>query len=1054
MKTRQRICGESASRFGWAAVHMGCLFLLAVATCLQPVSATRDSAVSGEIGTTSILVDKINPAVKEIDIQVVYLRVVANGSFSMLLWLPGRYGEAILAPESQPVVGSYPWHELRLASLPLKFLKVSTIGLLGMNDFPFERYEAELVLGFNASIVKWAEPRSSLSPDLEQLGIWNVSATIEKSPGPFSKWPGSEDTAKRLGLTSFLSLFVILQHPSSYRELMFLPAWGPLIFLVVVVVVDFLVVGRRLPKKYRKYRVPIAVAVSIGVLRQAVEMGQFTPPELTLPQLLTFLSPAAYVVLSLILLTKDGRTPTKAANKLVSESPGRLANLSLLGSESRARCLASWMATGLPEQKALTLADNPSVGDPKPEYEAPPGSVRLVTGEIGCGKSLILERIHQKALQLSKENVNAPLPLHIYARDVVGRLEEAVLVACDGLGDPRQQGANIVIDRADEIGMGDCSQLLYEARVLAGSWPSTSVVIASRIMPPGEPTQEIARVSELTEEETKALVGLASGREATLGVMYSLPESIREAIKRPLFALLLGLNLRYDEGVPASKAELIANLVQHSHALEKKRDLQINTLLSRLAVVSTDRGGSPVPATEIVSTPDLRELTETGFVVSNRDGTIAFSLPILTQWFAAQSLSTGLARSEDICRDPRRLENWREALAVAISILTRQEASKVLAPIVELEPAFAAGVLSEGVRQWGIHKIPAPPALECGNQLREAMQSWIAGIAPLASLIAPVRADGSLLPAVTQTREESLIAGWLQNGSASTVVTLSSPAEWHSVKLWRGTQRMARPGSHSAWSWKWTKEELAENLKRLLTMRGLTVDARPLIQENNWVVGQAIMKRGSFDNTPISVTEIQNRLDGLSKHDPLLYEEQLLWLAPLREELSRLQKEGQPYLVSPWPGPDWESEGGKIWSPYSSQQMLARARAVYPAAIEIYVRIVDRWFPKFKWLLFTAATLPACLRGTITVDDRGPGISWFLDPQPVGSSTTVELELSNHFKKPELEGLYRKVSALRSAPIRGFRYVGSSILYIWGPAPATKLAYDWLEEDLRWIDWL
>jgi len=732
----------------------------------------------------------------------------------------------------------------------------------------------------------------------------------------------------------------------------------------------------------------------------------------------------------------------------------RLANLSLRESASRARCVGSWMATGLSRQQALALADDPSVGSPRPECEAPSGSIRLVTGKIGCGKSLLLERIHQKALRLSREDVSAPLPLHMYARGLVGRLEEAVLTAYDGLADPRHRGVNLVIDRADEVGIRGCSELLYEARVLAGSWPSTSVVIASRNIPPDAHPEETANVSELTEEESEALIGLAWGREADPALMYSLPESIRDAIRRPLFALLLGSNLRHDEEVPASKGELIAKLVQYSIAREKELDPQLNKLLSKLAIVSTDREGGSVPASEIVSATDLGNLTETGFVVSNRDGTIGFSLPILTQWFAAQSLSAGFVKEEEICRDRRRLENWSDVLAVAISTLTREESSRILGAIVELEPAFAAGVLSEGVRQWGIHKIPAAPAPECGNQLSHAMASWITGIGPLASLIAPVRADGSLLPVVAQVEGEFLTAGWLQDGGGPSVVTLSSHNEWESLKLWRGVRRAARPGSHSAWSWKWTKEELAGNLKGLLAMRGLTVDARPLIEENNWVAGQTLVKRGSLDNTPMLVTEIQNRLDELSTHDVLAYKEQLLWLTPLRKELSRLQKEGQRYLVSPWPGPDQEPEDTWIWSPYSNHQMLARAQAVYAAAIEIYVRIVDRWFPRFKWLLFTAATLPARLRGTIVVDDSGPGISWFLDPQPVGSSTTVELELGNDFKKPELDYLFRKVNAVRSPPPRGYRCVGSSILDIWGPAPATKLAYDWLEEDLKWIKWI
>ena len=115
----------------------------------------------------------------------------------------------------------------------------------------------------------------------------------------------------------------------------------------------------------------------------------------------------------------------------------RLAKLSLLENASKARCAASWIATGLSRQQASALASDPSVGGLIGDYEAPPGAVRLIVGELGSGKSLILERIHQKALQLSRGNRDAPIPVYLRASSIVGQLQDVVLSECEGFSDPQ-----------------------------------------------------------------------------------------------------------------------------------------------------------------------------------------------------------------------------------------------------------------------------------------------------------------------------------------------------------------------------------------------------------------------------------------------------------------------------------------------------------------------------------------------------------------------------------------------------------------------------------------
>ena len=450
---------------------------------------------------------------------------------------------------------------------------------------------------------------------------------------------------------------------------------------------------------------------------------------------------------------------------------------------------------------------------------------------------------------------------------------------------------------------------------------------------------------------------------------------------------------------------------------------------------------------------NLVELTQTGLIVIDRDSTIGFALPIFVEWFAALSLSTEMVSIHEICQDRQRLTNWCDAFVVAVSTLNKEETSRILSTIVELEPAIASVILSEGVRHWGLEEISAPPALECGDQVRKAMKCWVSGIGALAKLIAPVLPDGNLLPIVVQVQNESLRTGWAENENNSRILTPSNTEDWDSIRLWHGAWSAARPGSIPAWSWVWAKEDLTRNLKKILEVKGLPTDVRPQIQENNWVAAQILTRRGSLNNNPIPIASIQEKITTLSGYDTLVHNNQLVWLEPLRQELSRLQESNQLSLNPPWPGPDRNSNQNYIWSPYSDHQMVARARAVYGAAMEIYAQIVERWFPKFKWQLFTTAVLPARLTGAVKPEGF-PGISWFFDPLPIGSSNVVEIELGEEFTPTVLDGLFRKFQALRPASSSfGFHYVSSAMLDIWGPTPATELAYQWLKDDLRHIGW-
>src|SRR4029077_4296980 len=97
------------------------------------------------------------------------------------------------------------------------------------------------------------------------------------------------------------------------------------------------------------------------------------------------------------------------------------------------------------------------------------------------------------------------------------------------------------------------------------------------------------------------LVGQIAGFEVTPGMEGSWPPSVRDAVRRPLFAILLGLNRRLQRPEPPTKGELLNSLVED--AIQAEEVVEFVRLLRRLAALVTDNGG-PIDPEEIGGLPE------------------------------------------------------------------------------------------------------------------------------------------------------------------------------------------------------------------------------------------------------------------------------------------------------------------------------------------------------------------------------------------------------------------------------------------------------------------
>jgi hypothetical protein len=163
-------------------------------------------------------------------------------------------------------------------------------------------------------------------------------------------------------------------------------------------------------------------------------------------------------------------------------------------------------------------------------------------------------------------------------------------------------------------------------------------------------------------------------------------------------------------------------------------------VLMCLAAACVDRGG-PVRATDLSTTAEIVRLRQTGLVLERARAT-SISLQILTEWFAARALESGLVDFRQLASDFARLERWRYPLAIAVATFGCARVQEIFSPIAVAAPGFASQVVSQALAYSTIRQ-EAPPS-HFAEQMRDTRASWVAGMGKLASLITPVREDGPL----------------------------------------------------------------------------------------------------------------------------------------------------------------------------------------------------------------------------------------------------------------------------------------------------------------------
>ena len=421
---------------------------------------------------------------------------------------------------------------------------------------------------------------------------------------------------------------------------------------------------------------------------------------------------------------------------------------------------------------------------------------------------------------------------------------------------------------------------------------------------------------------------------------------------------------------------------------------------------------------------------------------------------------------------------------MAVGSFGHDRVGGLLRPIVTAAPAFASQLLEAGIEKGVVsfrlgHEGPPMPPEEFGERLREAMGSWVAGIGPLAPLVAPVRADGSLRTlGVSGSAERVSRRSWYSREDDLGEVV---PLHEHNPRMlpdWTWPNiRGVSPRRQAAWVWQYALDDLRKEMEKAIKNDRLPAAGGLLAREDAWSTACGLAG-GRTRIEPLPLERVEHLLDFFGRDGaeriaiqrgphgkPRHYR-----LGNLRAEFARLRDAGRGELPPPWPVedrigdpdvPDNGSGGVYAWHHFRPETLLARAKTTMEGAFAGYRRLVEDQFPRLAPQMLVAATLPARLTGTLIMShldehpDLEPYVAWHLEPLTPGSESGVTIEFgTDHLDEEGLIALGAKTRFARPEAAAWISPWERSFSSFYGKKPATALARKLLWDDLKGVCWV
>lgn len=724
-----------------------------------------------------------------------------------------------------------------------------------------------------------------------------------------------------------------------------------------------------------------------------------------------------------------------------------------------AKSITRLKANGLNREQAVYLLENKHYNF---EYLKPTDEKRLVVivGEFGLGKSFAIDKIYLDLLLIAEHDVDFPIPISINAAqlnsDVQSYLESMVI--------DNSREYWIIVDGMDEVSVSIASNILENIRIATERWDNLRIILTSRPLSIFNNITEKVYMKGLSEEEALEVVNYINNQEKHYH-FYNFPKDIRVVIQRPLFAILLGLYLsKKNNFFPNTSGELLSYLIENALGKIEIKESHLNQLLMNLAMISTCQGNIPVKKSEIGDILEIRYLLNSGIIIEE-NGYISFVLPILNQWFAAKALSEDMINIIHII-ESNNLDYWKYPLVILLTIFKENKIDNILNVIVEKEPGFASILIEESIKKWGIHRdVTSLSAQECGEKIRMTMSAWVKSLDILADIIAPVDMHRNILPIGVKKSDEWLDISWYKGSKKLSEINIldisKNMFDWPTLKG-------ARPGDKSGWYWRWTLEELRDNLTKLIKNKSLPICVNIIYKELMWSTTLKIIKKGSLYTGSISLNEIKTILEKEYRYiNEIKVDKKYVHKAMYIDYISDLEGSGISVVECPLPGADIDNpKDNWVWSVYSDERLYLRTIKIYDEVIRGYKELVEMLFPNLKNRLRKYKLYPFVLKGEFMkpknngIHASGPGLRWYLEPLPSECTDfMLDIEISkidtDNFDDNHFYELNKKIKEYRPDD---YAWLGAmrtdQVLDIFGDTPITDTIYKWLEADLKSINWI
>ncbi len=750
-------------------------------------------------------------------------------------------------------------------------------------------------------------------------------------------------------------------------------------------------------------------------------------------------------------------------------------------SASRGRLVSRWIAVGLGPEQAEELADDGTVGVCR-EFEQFHAGLRfaVLTGDFGSGKTVALEREYQAMALRAIDNAHAPLPVHLSAKSSRSDLLRVLGEQIARFPGEHSQ-VTVFLDGLDEFGAGRSAEVVDDLLAWLHSAPGRKVLATSR--PDSNlRTADCLSLPALSDTELSDLLERV-GAPRDL-VWHPNPE-IRDALHRPLFALIAADCRKAGSQVPYSRGSFLAALVER--ALTRASGLGADTyaLLGRLGRLTLDVGGG-VPAGEVGTREEQVRLVQTRLVV-HQNRMFAFALPVLGQYFGGQYvLDNGLPELVEF--SPQRRDRWRDALTFVVSSGSWERVTALLSDLTTIDPGLAAWITDKAVP--GYEREPGaalPEALECARRLSTALDAWLGGIGRVGSLLTCSDGTGQGVPigvgsgAEASTGLHIVFADPASFGGSERFFEVTGPPDWDRGEV--GGVRVKSfhwatvVSDFSAWPWRMALSWVRGGMKELLEHRAfLLPDNLAACQERAWCLARLLTgQSGRLGHRPIPLAEVVSSIDeilGLAPNaDQFQFHRNTLvlrWeLVELRDQctsqsLSTMRDEK---IHRPYPVPDRPPHAASrdISSLYSREALTDLVRNVYSDALSIYEDIVTEYLSPVQRTLRLGGALPvrfACQISWPPVGDGrrldiGPRLARAVLPLPFGSASQVDVtQVEDVSAESEYWPEWKdsdKVEFRRLRPKSAAwsgRSVSHETLWVFKDTPATTLAYNWLARDI------